>query len=88
MEYELNTGMYSVNFDANKFTNGVYTYIIKYDTTTIEKNLLLLKLSYSELDSSEPITKTDKNGNFFLPYKMLAMGLSFHYVQGMESRIQ
>ena len=46
--------------------------------------MLLLKTSYSELETSTPLIKTDKNGNFFLPYKMLGLGLSFIRT-GMES---
>ena len=74
---ELNSGSYSLNIDANKFTNGVYTYIIKYDTTSIEKNMLLIKSSNNELVSCDPLTRTDENGNFVITYKCLAMGLSF-----------
>ncbi len=73
---ELNAGVYSVGFNEEKLTNGVYTYIINFGSATIKKNMLLLK-SPDQLVSSDPLTRTDNNGNFVLTYKNLALGLAF-----------
>ena len=73
---KLKAGTYSVLFDGQNQTNGVYVYILKFNNNVIEKNMLLMK-NQAELVSSNPLVKTDKDGNFKLPFNILAIGLSF-----------
>lgn len=72
----LNAGHYSIGFNSDTLTNGIYEYILKCDALTLNKTILIIK-DTSNLISTIPLTISDNEGNFKLTYKQLGIGKVF-----------
>ena len=72
----LNAGNYAIHIDISSMTNGIYDYVIKFDSTIIERELLLNR-DPQELVAAHPLTTTDGNGDFELRYDRLGIGETF-----------
>lgn len=69
-------GTHSLSLGTGDLTNGVYHYVIKYDTTEIDK-MIYLSRSEEFLSITEPFKRSDMQGSFQLSYKELGIGLKF-----------
>lgn len=72
----LQSGNYSAAINESKYTNGLYFYVLKYDSV-VSEHLMLILNSDNELVNRTPLTTADSNGKFELPYKVLGIGQSF-----------
>ncbi len=64
----LNSGNYSVSVNMTKYTNGLYIYRLTFDTTVVEKYLFMLNLDISSLVITNPLCKSNSDGQFKIPY--------------------
>ncbi|NUN70154.1 MAG: hypothetical protein HUU02_10635 [Bacteroidetes bacterium] len=71
----LEAGQYSYQADISTFTNGVYVYRLIIDTTKTEKVFFYLNPDRSTLLQAEPLTRTDANGDFSIPYELFGFHL-------------
>lgn len=74
----MSAGGHSVVLDVNSLTNGIYHYVIKFDTSIVEKKIILRK-DPQELVALDPLTTTDNEGNFRLNYDRLGIGEIFGF---------
>jgi len=82
----LSAGTHSFAIDDNPLTNGIYHYVIKYDTSIIEKKIILCR-DPLELMAADPLTTTDDNGNFRLSYDRLGIGEIFGFSSEVSPEI-
>jgi hypothetical protein len=72
----LAAGTQEVDFDASRLTNGLYIYQLLIEGLPPEEHIMaLLKYDVRDLESSEPLTSTDLQGHFSLPYAVLGIGV-------------
>ncbi len=74
----MNAGTHSADINLDTLTNGVYIYVLKYDTTEIESSFLIIR-DIQDLPSTMPLVRTDNQGNFKLHYKRLGIGKVFPF---------
>ncbi|HEY9167799.1 MAG TPA: hypothetical protein VIS48_16720 [Candidatus Kryptonia bacterium] len=80
----LNAGEYMVTVDGLSATNGVYICRVVADTSVSEFKIALENLDYSVLIKKTPLTTTDSNGKFSLPYGIFAFGVPFVLTNGVN----
>lgn len=73
---QINPGAHSVEMNLNSLTNSIYIYVLKYDTTLIEREFYLFR-PLMELTEAIPLATTNKDGYFRLHYKRLGIGVKF-----------
>jgi hypothetical protein len=71
----LESGTYSSLLDSLKMTNGFYIYQLTVDTSVQERTMFILDDVLSSLITTNPLTKTNSNGSFELPYDLLGFGV-------------
>ena len=71
----LSSGTHSITFNSAKMTNGFYIYQLKADTFFVEKMMVQLIIDMPTLILTDPLTKSNSNGLFELPYAMLGFGV-------------
>ncbi|HTY58543.1 MAG TPA: hypothetical protein VMF59_06975 [Bacteroidota bacterium] len=75
---DLNAGTYSVGFNGGSLTNGVYICQIVTDMATRESTLTLLNADVNTLVLTEPLTTSNAQGEFSLPYGVFGFGVVIH----------
>lgn len=76
----MNEGVH-IFFTPQQLTNGIYHYVIKYDTTEIDKKFLILK-NEEFLSDVLPFKKTDNSGIFNMSYNEMGIGEKFDFRYG------
>lgn len=72
----MDSGVHGVNINGDKLTNGVYDYVIKFDSTLLVRKFLMLQKPEA-LINTIPLTTTDNEGKFKLTYLQLGIGEVF-----------
>ncbi|NLT50432.1 MAG: hypothetical protein GXX85_05895 [Ignavibacteria bacterium] len=72
----LEGGTHINRFDCN-WTNGIYYYVLEINGKASEHKMFMIYLDKSELETTEPLSATDRYGNFSLPIKLLGIGEKF-----------
>ena len=73
----LQSGTYGIPFNAASLTNGVYLYHIAIGGSVLEKKMLMLQSSVSDLIKTTPLCRTNASGEFTIPYGLFGFGLPF-----------
>jgi len=71
----LDAGYHEITFDESKFTNGIYIYQFKTDTSLVEARFNLIDSDISSLVNTAPLITTNSSGSFKLPYGIFGFGI-------------
>lgn len=69
-------GSHGVDITADHLTNGIYDYILKYDSTVLVSRFVLIQRPEA-LVNANPLTTTNNDGVFKLTYSQLGIGEVF-----------
>ncbi|HMK39687.1 MAG TPA: hypothetical protein VK569_10125 [Bacteroidota bacterium] len=75
VDQQQNAGMYRVIVDSRHLTNGVYLCQLRIDSFLSEQPLALLMTDTASLIQADPLTKTNAQGEFTLPYGVFGFAL-------------
>lgn len=70
----LRAGQYSFPFNAQGITNGMYVYKLKTGEQSYQNKMSVMNFNYDQLRKTQPLARTDYQGKFILPFKVLGIG--------------
>ena len=70
-------GVYEVDVDMSRLTNGVYIAHFIINGTISERQIVLLNTDVNQLIQTAPLATSDPSGKFSLPLSLLAIGTRF-----------